>query len=179
MAYSTEQFGVTGLGLREVIQRVSDHACRENTGGTFVTWNTTNHAAIIARTLAETEIVAATQSRYTPAAFPAVAAGWYRVLVWSVASNTVIAATPDFYWDGSDIVQIANGAITSAKFSVSAPSGVASGILEKIDQLWRRFFKRTVYDGTNLKTYADDGTSVLTTQALGKTGTTQTQGAAS
>lgn len=112
MAFSTEHTGLTDLDYREVIQRVSDHACRENSGGTFVTWNAANHAAIVARTFAETVIITSTRSRYTPAAFPAVAAGWYRVLIWDAGANDVIATTPDFYWDGGNIAQNA-GAVRS------------------------------------------------------------------
>lgn len=81
--------------------------------------------------------------------------------------------------NASGHVTPADASITSAKFTVAAVTGVATGILEKLDQLWRRFFRRTQYDGTYLKTYADDASTVLTTQALTKSGVTQTQGEAS
>jgi hypothetical protein len=73
---------------------------------------------------------------------------------------------------------IADGAISSAKFSVAAIDGPAAGILEQIRQVWRRFFRRSTMTASQLKTYADDGTTALTTQALGDDGVTQTQGAA-
>lgn len=67
--------------------------------------------------------------------------------------------------------KIADGAITSAKFTVSAVSGVATGILEKLDQLWRRFFKKVTKESGSLITYADDGTTPVTTQTYTTTGT--------
>jgi hypothetical protein len=61
------------------------------------------------------------------------------------------------------------GIITNASFSFNdGVSGPASGLLDRLNQLWRRFFKR-VQTGRNLKnlyTYADDGTTVLTTQSI-------------
>jgi hypothetical protein len=61
---------------------------------------------------------------------------------------------------------------------VAAIDGPAAGILEQIRQVWRRFFRRSTMTASQLKTYADDGTTALTTQALGDDGVTQTQGAA-
>jgi len=46
-------------------------------------------------------------------------------------------------------------------------------------QVWRRFFKKGTMTATELKTYADNGTDVLTTQTLSDDGTTQDQGGAS
>jgi len=73
---------------------------------------------------------------------------------------------------------IADGAINSAKFTVGAVGGPAAGILEQVRQLWRRFFKQSTMTASQLKTYADDGITVVTTQALSDDGVTQTQGAA-
>ena len=46
-------------------------------------------------------------------------------------------------------------------------------------QAWRRFFKKAEIDHTNLtiKTYKDDGTTVVTTQTIGEAATVETQGA--
>ena len=63
--------------------------------------------------------------------------------------------------------------------STTAPTGVASNFREMIVQLWRRFFKKATLTSTELKTYADDGTTPITTQSVSDDGTTQTQGAAS
>lgn len=62
--------------------------------------------------------------------------------------------------------------------ATTAPAGVASNFREMMVQLWRRFFKKVVISTTDVKTYADDGTTVLTTQPRTETSTTQTQGAA-
>lgn len=63
--------------------------------------------------------------------------------------------------------------------SVTAPAGVASDFREMLVQLWRRFFRKSTMTASELKTYADNGTDVLTTQTVSEDGTTQTQGAAS
>jgi hypothetical protein len=65
--------------------------------------------------------------------------------------------------------------------AITAPAGVASNFREMVVQLWRRFFKKYDHDegaGT-LKTYGDNGTSVLTTQTITETGDTTSVGAAS
>lgn len=65
--------------------------------------------------------------------------------------------------------------------ATTAPSGVASNFREMVVQTWRRFFKKAVHDtaAETLKTYADDGTTLVTTQTLSESGDTETQGAAS
>jgi hypothetical protein len=63
--------------------------------------------------------------------------------------------------------------------STTAPAGVASNFREMLVQTWRRFFKKSTLTSTELKTYADNGTSVLTTQAVTDAAGTQTQNAAS
>lgn len=62
--------------------------------------------------------------------------------------------------------------------STTAPAGVASNFREMVVQTWRRFFKRTTKSATELKTYADNGTSVLTTQAYTSSGDDDDVGAA-
>jgi hypothetical protein len=80
-----------------------------------------------------------------------------------------------------DAMTLAAGAITEATITVPTVSGVASGVLGMLVQLWRRAFKKSTLDVATgeLKTYADDGTTVLTTQAATDDGTTQTLGGAS
>lgn len=63
--------------------------------------------------------------------------------------------------------------------AVTAPSGVATTFPGMVVQLWRRFFKKATKTSTQIKTYADDGTTVVTTQTVSDDGTTETQGAAS
>lgn len=61
---------------------------------------------------------------------------------------------------------------------ITSPTGVASNFRELIVQIWRRFFKRTTLTATQLKTYADDGVTVITTQAVEDDDITETQGPA-
>lgn len=63
--------------------------------------------------------------------------------------------------------------------SVAAPSGVATNFREMLVQLWRRFFKKSTLTESQLKTYADNGSTVLTTQSVTDDDVTQTQGDAS
>jgi hypothetical protein len=74
-------------------------------------------------------------------------------------------------------VKLTSDALDSV--SVVSPSGVASNFREMLVQVWRRFFKKATMTSSQLKTYADNGTDVLTTQTLSDDGTTQTQGTAS
>jgi len=63
--------------------------------------------------------------------------------------------------------------------STTAPTGVASNFREMLVQVWRRFFKKADKTATQIRTYADDGIAVATTQTISETETTETQGAAS
>lgn len=63
--------------------------------------------------------------------------------------------------------------------ATTAPSGVASNFREMLVQTWRHFFKKSTMSSTQIKTYADDGTTVVTTQTISDTGSLQTRGAAS
>lgn len=63
--------------------------------------------------------------------------------------------------------------------STAAPAGVASNFREMVVQAWRRFFKKATKTSTEIKTYADNGTTVITTQTISSSGSNQEQGAAS
>ena len=63
--------------------------------------------------------------------------------------------------------------------SIIEPTTVASDFAGMMVQLWRRFFKKATVTATELKTYKDDGTSVVTTQAVDDDQTTQSVGASS
>ena len=88
---------------------------------------------------------------------------------------------------GTDGVVVAAGSKTGYSLaatgldsiSVTAPSGVASTFPAMVVQLWRRFFSKATKTSSQIKTYADDGTTVVTTQTVSDDGTTETQGAAS
>jgi len=62
--------------------------------------------------------------------------------------------------------------------SITAPTGPATNFREMMVQLWRRFFKKTTLDATNIKTYADNGSTIVTTQTASESAGVQTQGPA-
>ena len=78
-----------------------------------------------------------------------------------------LAATVDAMWAGLE------------SLSTDSPAGPASTIREMWIQTWRRMFKKAVLTATTLTTYADDGSTPVTTQAVADDGTSQTLGAAS
>lgn len=57
-------------------------------------------------------------------------------------------------------------------------TGVATTFPQMVVQLWRRFFKKADRTATTIQTYADNGTTVLTEQAISDSEGTETQGAA-
>lgn len=63
--------------------------------------------------------------------------------------------------------------------SVTRPAAKATTFPQMIAQLFYRFFGKATMTSTQLKTYAADGTTVVTTQTCSDDGTTQTQGEAS
>ncbi len=77
---------------------------------------------------------------------------------------------------------LATGAITETTITLpSEPTGPATGFLAKVMQLWNRFVGHKAEYNTNtsiMKTYAADGTTVVTTQSLTDVGGVQTQGPA-
>lgn len=63
--------------------------------------------------------------------------------------------------------------------SVTAPSTVATTFPGMVVQVWRRWFKKSTIHATNgLITYADNGSTAVTTQTVSDDGTTQTIGPA-
>lgn len=58
--------------------------------------------------------------------------------------------------------------------SIAAPAGVASNFREMMVAMWRRHFKKTTLTATELKTFADNGSTVLTTQVASDDLTVQT-----
>ena len=101
------------------------------------------------------------------------------------------AEIADAVWDEARADHVAAGSFGQGvklssdgldSISTTAPSGVASNFREMVVQVWRRFFKKatkTKGATSQLKTYADDGSTVITTQTLTVSATTETQGAAS
>lgn len=62
--------------------------------------------------------------------------------------------------------------------ATTAPAGAASNFREMVVQTWRRFFKKATKTDSQLITYADNGTTPITTQSVNDDGSTETQGAA-
>lgn len=69
---------------------------------------------------------------------------------------------------------LADGAITDATFTVPSLTGPASGPVGYLTQLWRRFFRKAVKDATQIRLYADDDETVVTTQAYTASGANET-----
>lgn len=91
--------------------------------------------------------------------------------VWAAATRTLTTIDKTGYKlasDGLDTV------------STAAPAGVPANFREQQTMLYRRFFNKTAYNKTTglAICYADDGTTVITTQTWSDDGTTGTQGAA-
>jgi hypothetical protein len=74
---------------------------------------------------------------------------------------------------------VAAGGISDASFTVPSLVSPATGPVGYIFQLWRRFFKKVHKDATTLKTYADDSTTIITTQTYTSAGGVDDVGAAS
>jgi hypothetical protein len=64
----------------------------------------------------------------------------------------------------NDPMSLATNAIDDTKFVATLnPTGLATGPIAMIVQLWRRFFKKIVKDATTIKTYKDDAATVVST----------------
>lgn len=87
----------------------------------------------------------------------------------SDAQTAILAKLPAALVGGkinASVGAIEDGVITSAKFTLAAITGVATGYLEQGRQVFQRFFFKAAKDGdgTSLKTYAADSATVITTQ---------------
>lgn len=80
---------------------------------------------------------------------------------------------------GAGLTSVTLAATGLDAITTTAPTTVADTFPKMVVQLWRRFFKKATATTTQIKTYADNGTTVVTTQTVADDGTTQTQGAAS
>lgn len=101
-------------------------------------------------------------------------AGNFTTNTIDVVSTTTLTGAVTATNASNDIRGVKLAATGLDAIDVTAPTGVASTFREMIVQLWRRFFKKadkTYSSATagNLKTYADNGTSVLTTSAFTET----------
>jgi len=109
-------------------------------------------------------------------------AGWSTETLTSIKADTaaILADT------GTDGVVVAEESKTGYSLSATGldlipatdPGGVADTFPKMMVQLWRRFFKKATKTSSQIKTFADDDTTVRTTQTVSDDGTTETQGAA-
>lgn len=85
----------------------------------------------------------------------------------------------------TQVLNVKTGVVLSAagldQISVADPGGIGSQTTfpKILVALYRRFLKKSTLTVTQLKLYADDGSTVNATQAVSDDGTTQTIGAAS
>jgi len=93
-------------------------------------------------------------------------------------SNKPDIASPTDVTDAATAAKLAADGLDA--ISVVPPTGVATNFREMLVQLWRRWFRKTDRDlNENLiRTYADDGTTVLTAQPISDTGGVETLNAA-
>jgi hypothetical protein len=99
--------------------------------------------------------------------FPVIISGVVKVYLFSPnGADTDVGVTVYLY-------DVDNLAVTP-----NEPTTVETTIRGYIQQLWRRFFKKTTLTSSQLKTFKDDASTVVTTQSVDDDGTTQTQGAA-
>lgn len=80
--------------------------------------------------------------------------------------------------DAITFAKIADGAFKDEHFEVPTLTGPAEGLLSMVVQTWRRHFMKVRLDASTLVTYADDGTTPITTQARSESTGVQTLGEA-
>lgn len=109
--------------------------------------------------------------------------------------GAIKAQTDQLTFSGSDVIATLDGETVGAtvsdktgyklasdgldSISTAAPTGVASNFREMFVQTWRRLFKKTTLTSTELKTFADDDSTVITTQSVSNNSGTQTVSKAS
>jgi hypothetical protein len=88
-------------------------------------------------------------------------------------SYGLVASIPDDHRGWASLVALA----ASTTYLLTMPVNPESS--ERENTLWRRFFKKVTLNRSTgaLITYADDGTTPVTSQTASDDGTTQTQGA--
>ncbi len=151
-------------------------------GATFEAYLTANYA---------TYVILATQqgtaSGFYTVNMPAVAAGVYEIVAKSQSGGSPAEADigvgeGQIQWNGTAETMIFGDVKLAAtgldNISAADPGGVATTFAQMLVALWRRFFKKVTLTATELKTFADNGTTVRTTQAVSSDTVTQTQGPA-
>jgi len=108
----------------------------------------------------------------------------------NITAGTITTATNVTNLVTANVTQIAGAAALDAlnavklasdgldAVSISAPTGVANDFREMMIQVWRRLFAKHTLTVSELKTFADNESTVLTTQTVSDDGATQEIGAA-
>lgn len=99
--------------------------------------------------------------------------------VWAVATRTLTAFAFEVTVAAASKSGYALASTGLDSIPITAPAGVATTFREMVVATWRRFYKQATKSSSQIKTYADDGTTVLTTQAISGSGSDESQGAAS
>lgn len=142
--------------------------------------NTGQTSSLPAYTGSNTVTLASTQNFYNSGTSTS-------VLLGSTQNFYNAATSVGYFVSGTTAGTIVNtGGILLVKLTsdgldsipTTAPAGVATTFREMVVQTWRRWFKKTSLSQTELKTYADDGITAKTTQAISDDGATQVQEAA-
>ena len=104
------------------------------------------------------------------------------VAIHVTATVNAVAGAGIVFQDTADTLRISDGLTLAATgldaITATDPGTVATTFPGMVVQIWRRWFRKTTMTATQLKTYANDGSTVDTTQTISDDGTTQTQGAA-
>lgn len=112
--------------------------------------------------------------------------GWYKVAPHANDADTEGPLLLHATATGADPADAAYEVTTRAGYSLAAtgldliattaPSGPATTFPGMVVQTWRRFFRKSTLTSAQLKTYADDGVTLITTQAVSDSAGTQTVG---
>jgi hypothetical protein len=96
----------------------------------------------------------------------------------ALTTAAIPAATVTALGTGSTLTSVKLASDGLDAVATTAPTGPATTFREMVVQTWRRWFRKSTMTETQLKTYADNGTTVVTTQTVADDGTVETQGTA-
>lgn len=152
-------------------------------------WNGSSFVTYVAGNYSQYAITA-TEAGASGAYFadmPVVTAGvfGYEALIragGSPAQSDLCIGTGVLDWDGNTAAYLSATKLAATgldSITVTDTNAPATTFPTMLVQLWRRFFKKVVKDATTVKTYADNGTTVDTTQTYTSVAGTDTINAAS
>jgi hypothetical protein len=96
----------------------------------------------------------------------------------TVSSRAATGAAMTLANNAITTASINDGAITDAKFTVPTVTGVATGVLSRLVQIWMYHYLPSEYDpdAETFTTFATNGTTVVTTQSATVVGNVQRKG---